>query len=166
MENDQARLLARSAPNLERFGVFAGLRASLGRLFGGRTAPEPYESGLRGPSVRAAIYGRDVFDGEGELVRSAAEQADACRAFAAQRGYTIVGSFLDTSTDPEQSRPQLQRLRAAIWRHNVDVVISTNPEQLYIDVNRLVRFAREAYALNVSVEFTDGSPAEDLLYDE
>lgn len=146
----------------------ARLRDSLRRLFS-PGEDEPQSGGgpdlplARQAGSRAVIYARDKFDKDGEVVSSVAEQEKECVSYASSRGYTVVDRFLEPPTGPEDTRAELQRLRAKIWRRDIDVVIASEPERLFTDVNRLIRFARETYSLDVQLEFADGSHAMDLI---
>lgn len=108
-----------------------------------------------GSPQRVAIYTRyrgEIIDKE---VPDAAAQEQRCREFAGMRGYTVVDVFREQEGDPEESRPELKRLRTKIWKRQFDVVVVTMPDRLYEDTTRLLRFLRDAEVLDTRVEFVD-----------
>lgn len=168
MESIHAQLLMSRSGDDGRDSTVGRLRAGISRIFGGQAEspePETFDVPPAPRSARAVIYARLVYDENGEVTSTVADQEAHCRSHALKRGYQVVDAFLETSEDPEESRPELRRLRAAVWRREVDVIVASAPERLFFDVNRLIRFAREAYALDVHLEFVDGTPSDQLLND-
>jgi DNA invertase Pin-like site-specific DNA recombinase len=111
---------------------------------------------------RAAIYawwrGRHERDGSEDLD----VQESRCRAYAEAARYTIVGTYRDTTEEPGDERPDLRRLRGAVWARRVDVVIATTPDRIFQDIERVARLANESRQLGVRLEFLE-SPV--LLWD-
>src|SRR5262245_43993954 len=85
--------------------------------------------------IRAAIYVRVSSVGQDKKAKARAAdderevgsletQEAACRAYAAERGYTVVGLYRETFTGYElYERPQLGELREAARRRDFDVLI-------------------------------------------
>ncbi len=113
--------------------------------------------------VRAGIFTRTQINDKGEVVNDPAKQEDACRKHANKQGYVITQTYRDESVSVEEERPELRRLRTAVWTRNVDVVIATSPDRLYADMNRLARFAKEADIMNVRIEFVNDPLAHERL---
>ncbi len=116
--------------------------------------------------VRAGIYTRPQFNQKGEVVNDPAKQEETCRQHANKQGYVVTQVYREVEHGIESERPELRRLRSTIWTRNLDVVIATAPDRLYIDTNRLARFAKEADIMNVRLEFVDAPrAAEQLLWE-
>ena len=130
------------------------MRDRLRSLFGRRPA-SAVELALGGPPKRAVIFTRYRGPEVDAGVDEAAAQEQRCRAFAARRGYEVVDVFHDEAAEPDQPRGELQRMRAALWRGAFDVVLATRADRLYFDLDRLVRFSREAASLGVGLELVN-----------
>ena len=130
------------------------VRDRLRSLFGRRTAPV-VESAPSGPPKRAVIFTRYRGPEVEAGVDEPSVQGQRCRALAARRGYVVVDVFHDAVADPDQPRGELRRLRAALWRGGFDVVLATRADRLYFDLDRLVRFSREAASFGVGLELVD-----------
>ncbi len=113
--------------------------------------------------VRAGIFTRTQINEKGEVVSDPAKQEDACRKHANKQGYVITQTYRDDSVTVDAERPELRRLRTAVWTRNLDVIIATSPDRLYADMNRLARFAKEADLMSVRVEFVDDPLAHERL---
>jgi len=111
---------------------------------------------------RALIYGWWRGRHEREGAEDLAAQEARCRAYAAVARYTIVGAYRDTTEEPGDERPELRKLRGAVWARRVDVVIATAPERIYQDVERVARLVSESRELGVRLEFLE-SPV--MLWD-
>jgi site-specific DNA recombinase len=75
-------------------------------------------------SPRAAIYVRVSTPGQEQDGTSLETQEDACRAYAAQHGWTVAGVWRDAYTATEyRPRPGLTALREAIRAGEVDVIL-------------------------------------------
>ena len=139
-----------------------GLRRVWERI-GRQERPAPVR---RGPAPRVAIYAREERDAEGRLVLGVEAQEEECRVFAARQGWEIVATFADRSTEPEAGRDGLKALRGAIWRRRFDAVVSSTPDRLYYDIERLVLLAREARLLGVELIFVEAPRDLDLYGDD
>jgi DNA invertase Pin-like site-specific DNA recombinase len=106
-------------------------------------------------AVRAAIYARPMRNDKGELIDDTSSQTKRCEEFAYEHGYRVQLLLAEDEHGTEGERPELRRLRGAIWRREIDVVIATRPESLYHDTNRLVRFAKELSMIGGRLEFVD-----------
>ncbi|MGA7670761.1 MAG: recombinase family protein [Nitrolancea sp.] len=113
--------------------------------------------------VRAGIFTRTQMNEKGEVINDPVKQEEACRKHANKQGYVVTQTFRDESVRVDDERPELRRLRTAIWTRNVDVIIVASPDRLYVDTNRLARFAKEADVMNVRLEFVDDPLAHDRL---
>lgn len=139
-----------------------GLRRVWERI-GRQERPAPAR---RGPAPRVAIYAREERDAEGRLVLGVEAQEEECRAFAARQGWEVVATFADRASEPEAPRDGLKALRGAIWSHRFDAVVSSTPERLYYDIERLVLLAREARLLGVALIFVETPRGLDLDSEE
>jgi len=81
-------------------------------------------------SKRVAIYCR-VSTASQEDGSSLETQEVACRAFVAEHGWNVIDMYREVFTGAELfDRPQLGRLREAIRRREVDVVVAQAIERL------------------------------------
>lgn len=128
---------------------------------------------------RAALYPR-VSDPYGDRKRQPAterhqetpldQQESACRAYAEQHGYTVDEAHIyrEAHTGVELwERPQLTRLREAIRRREIDVVIVYSIDRLSRDPVHLGVILSEADHAGVAIEFVteqiDDSPEGALI---
>ncbi len=116
--------------------------------------------------VRAGIYVRPQFNEKGDVVNDPAKQEETCRKHANKQGYVVAQVYREEENGLEAERPELRRLRSSIWTRHLDVVIATTPDRLYIDTNRLARFAKEADLMNVRLEFVNSPLASEQLLRE
>src|SRR5581483_4958290 len=87
-------------------------------------------------AVRAAIYCRVSTPGQEQDGTSLDTQEEACRRFAADRGYTVSTThvYRETFTGAEfHERPRLGDLRAALRARQLDVVIAYAVDRLSRD---------------------------------
>lgn len=103
---------------------------------------------------RAAIYVR-VSAADDEKVLGIEQQEANCRAHVRDMGYEVVDVFADRDLVEGDERPELKRMRSALWRRNFDIVIATRPDRLFRDTNRLVRMTREVESMGARIEFAD-----------
>lgn len=133
-----------------------------GRL--GAMAERAHEtSGL----TRAAVYCRVSSAGQ-EDNSSLATQEAACRAYAAERGWSIVGVYREVHTGTELwERPQLTAVRAAVRSRAVDAVVCHSIDRLARDPVHLGVVLSEADHAGVEVHFIsellDDSPEGQLI---
>lgn len=116
--------------------------------------------------VRAGIFTRAQLNERGEVINDPAQQEETCRRHANKQGYVVTQVYRDDSVGTDAERPELRRLRTSIWTRNLDVVIATTPDRLYVDTNRLARFAKEADLMSVRIEFVNAPLASDYLLRE
>jgi site-specific DNA recombinase len=97
---------------------------------------------------RAALYARLSRDRSGEETATA-RQLEDCRAFAAARGWQVVGEYVDTdlSAYSAVSRPQYEALLATLDAGEADVVLSWK-------LDRLLRRPRDFEAVWARCEAT------------
>lgn len=116
--------------------------------------------------VRAGIYTRPQYNDKGDVVNDPAKQEETCRKHANKQGYVVTQVYREEENGLETERSELRRLRSTIWTRNLDVIIATTPDRLYVDTNRLVRFAKEADLMNVRIEFVNSPQATEQLLRE
>ena len=119
---------------------------------------------------RAAIYVRVSTAGQEQDGTSLETQEAACRRYAAERGYTVDEShvYREVHTGVELwERPQLTRLREAIRRREVDLVVAYAIDRLARDPVHLGVVLTEAEHAGVDVQFVseplDDSPEGQLI---
>jgi DNA invertase Pin-like site-specific DNA recombinase len=105
--------------------------------------------------ARAVIYTRPERNKKGELVDANEMQIERCERYAQDHGYRVNLVLQEDELGPDDERPELKQLRSAIWRRQVDVLITAKPETLYRDTNRLVRLTKEMAMLDARIEFVD-----------
>lgn len=105
--------------------------------------------------VRAGIFTRLQMNDRGEVVNDPTKQEETCRRHANRQGYLVTQVYRDETVSIDAERPELRRLRTSLWTRHLDVIIATTPDRLYVDMNRLARFAKEADLMNVRLEFVD-----------
>ena len=121
------------------------------------------------PSKRAAIYKR-VSDPKQATGYSLDTQENACREYAQAHGYQVLEAHVYTEmhTGVELwERPELTRLREAIRRHELDVLICHDIDRFGRDPAHQIIVLQEAQHYEVEVEFVltplDNSPEGDLI---
>src|SRR5207249_3097115 len=108
------------------------------------------------PKKPAAVYVRVSSGGQEEAGTSLATQEEHCRRHAARAGYTIGEGhvYRETHSGLELwERPQLTRLREAIRRREVGVVVVHAIDRLSRDPVHLGVVITEAEHAGVPVEF-------------
>lgn len=106
-------------------------------------------------AARAIIYTRPQRNKKGELVDNNEEQARRCEEYARENGYRVNLVLQEEEHAPDDERTELKRLRSAIWRRQLDILIASKPETLYQDTNRIVRLAKELAMMDARLEFVD-----------
>jgi site-specific DNA recombinase len=91
----------------------------------------------------AAIYVRVSTDEQAKGY-SLNTQVDACKAYADEKGYKVIGIFSDDYTGAALDRPALNQLRDYMVREPVDVIV-------VYDIDRLAR--KSAYQVLIEEEF-------------
>jgi site-specific DNA recombinase len=117
-------------------------------------------------SARAYIYTRPERNDKGEIVDDNDSQLRRCEDYARVNGYRVALVLQESDHGPEDERTELKRLRSAIWRRQVDVLITVKPETLYRDTNRLVRLTRELALADARLEFVDVDVDDYALEDQ
>ena len=124
------------------------------------------ESGLK----RAALYPRVSTGKQEEEGTSLGTQEAACRKYAAEHGYTVAEEhvYREVHTGTELwERPQLARMREAVRRRDVDVVVAFAIDRLSRDPVHMGVIVSEADHAGVGVEFVteplDNSPEGQLI---
>jgi site-specific DNA recombinase len=118
-------------------------------------------------TTRAAIYTRVSSPGQEDNYSLPTQEA-ACRAFAAERGWSIVGVYSDVHTRTELwERTQLSALREAVRHREIDAVICYAIDRLSGDPVHLGVILTEADHAGVYVIFVteplDDSPEGQLI---
>ncbi|CAA9293540.1 MAG: site-specific recombinases [uncultured Chloroflexi bacterium] len=119
---------------------------------------------------RAALYPRVSSKGQEEEGTSLGTQEQRCREYAAQRGYVVdeehVYREVHTGTELWE-RPQLAKMREAVRRRDVDVVVAFAIDRLSRDPVHMGVIITEADHAGVAVEFVseplDNSPEGQLI---
>jgi site-specific DNA recombinase len=102
--------------------------------------------------MRAAVYCR-VSSSNQEDGSSLETQEASCRAFAAERGWTVNDVYREVFTGAELfDRPQLGRLRESVRRQEVDVVIAHALDRLTRNQTHLGVILSEADYAGVAIE--------------
>lgn len=102
--------------------------------------------------MRTAIYCR-VSTSSQEDGTSLETQEASCRSFAAERGWEVTGVYRDVFTGADLfDRPQLGRLRDAIRRRDIDVVVAHALDRLTRNQAHLGVILSEADYAGVAVE--------------
>lgn len=121
-------------------------------------------------ATRAAIYVRVSSRQQEEGGTSLDTQEEACRAYAAERGWVLEPEhvYREVHTGVELwERVHLTRLRQAIREKAIDVVVAYSIDRLSRDPVHLGVVLTEAQPRGVAVEFVleplDGSPEGDLI---
>ncbi len=100
--------------------------------------------------TRAAIYARVSTDDQ-----SCDLQVDQLSAFARSQGWEAHIFRDDGVSGVRDNRPELDKLREAMRRREVDVVLVTKIDRLGRSVQMILRFWEEAEALGVRVRVHD-----------
>jgi len=102
----------------------------------GQRATVPYVE-----HVRVAIYCRISRDDAGDGLGVERQEQD-CRALAARRGWTVVGTFVDNdvSAFSGRTRPDYERLLQAVKAGGADLVLAWAPERLHRSPRELEDF--------------------------
>ncbi|MBA3518170.1 MAG: recombinase family protein, partial [Rhizobiales bacterium] len=104
-------------------------------------------------SKRVAIYCR-VSTASQEDGSSLETQEAACRAFVAEHGWNVIDMYREVFTGAELfDRPQLGKLREAIRRREVDVVVAHALDRLTRNQAHLGVILSEADYAGVAIEF-------------
>ncbi len=99
-------------------------------------------------TIRAAIYARVSTTGHGQDVGL---QVEELRAVAQQRGWTIVGEYIDEGVSGgKQSRPALDKLMAAARSGKLDVIVVWRFDRFARSTQHLLSALEEFRVLNVS----------------
>src|SRR4051812_4550739 len=122
------------------------------------------------PALRAAIYVRVSSVSQEQDGTSLQTQGAACRAYALAHGYSVDDAdvYREVFTGTELwERPQLTRLREAVRRREVTVVVAYAIDRLARDPVHLGVVISEAEHAGVPVEFVteplDASPEGQLI---
>lgn len=84
--------------------------------------------------MKAVIYARVSTDEQAARGFSLPTQIEACRQYAAQKGYQVLEVFQDDYTGTVMDRPELNNLREFVLNHDVKIMI-------VYDIDRLARKA-------------------------
>lgn len=99
--------------------------------------------------TNAAIYVRvDQNDSPHRLT----EQFEACRNYATEKGYKIVGELNDIQTGDQSDRAGLGTLREVIQRDGASVVLVTSRDRLASNPDAQRRIEQELTALGATIE--------------
>jgi site-specific DNA recombinase len=119
--------------------------------------------------MNAAVYVRVSTDQQAEKGYSIDTQLEACRKYALELGATDIEEFIDDGYSGEFiDRPELTRLREALVRKEIDVVIAYAPDRLARKMIHLLIISEEivkagAIRKFASVNFEATSEGE-LMY--
>ncbi|MBQ8233141.1 MAG: recombinase family protein [Lachnospiraceae bacterium] len=109
--------------------------------------------------VKAVIYCRV---GRAENEKEALEvQKERLRAFAAEKGYTIVGEICDVGSGLSLERGGIKEVYALAHRHAMDKVIATDETRFCKDINKLGCYKGKLKKQHVDTE-TMAEPIVDM----
>jgi site-specific DNA recombinase len=91
-------------------------------------------------TTKSVIYARVSTDEQAAKGYSLPTQIEACRKYAQEKGFQIVGEFADDITGVKLDRPKLDEMRELIARDSVKAVI-------VYDLDRLSRKAIHQFLL-------------------
>jgi site-specific DNA recombinase len=100
---------------------------------------------------RAAIYARVSTDEQAEKGYSLPSQLEACRRYADQYGYEIIGEFSDDYSGRKLNRPELDKVRDLICARKVDALIVYSPDRLVRDLGYACELRRERNKYHVEL---------------
>lgn len=116
--------------------------------------------------MRTALYARVSTDEQAKGF-SLPTQMEACRKYAVERGYTVVGEFKDDYTGTELDRPGLNEMRQLMEASGFERLIVYDLDRLARGVAHQYIFEQEAARANVQIEYVLGqyaaSPEGDLM---
>ena len=96
--------------------------------------------------MNVALYARVSTDGQDPAL-----QLTALRAHAANRGWTIVGEFIDHGySGAKEKRPALDRLMTAAWSGTVQAVLVWRFDRFARSVKHLIKALEQFRSLNVN----------------
>jgi DNA invertase Pin-like site-specific DNA recombinase len=99
-------------------------------------------------TTRCVIYGRVSTTGHGQ---SCDMQIAEMKEYAARRGWTIVGEYMDDGVSgSKEKRPQLDRMMADCRKRRVDAVLVYRYDRFARSLRFLVNALDEFNALNIS----------------
>ncbi len=99
--------------------------------------------------TNAAIYVRVDQD---ESPHSLTQQFDACRQYASERDYKIVGELNDIHSGEQVDRAGLNALREVIERDGASIVLVTSRDRLASNSADQRRIEEELTALGATIE--------------
>ena len=106
------------------------------------------------PAKRAAIYIRVSSAGQEQDGTSLETQEAACRAYAAENGYTVLAVYSDTWSGFDwRDRPQMNALRAAVRHGELDAIVCYAVDRLSRHQTGLAILMDEFQHAGVAVEF-------------
>lgn len=118
------------------------------RTLGG---PEPV---CAEPPPRAVIYLRARADNQAEEDFAFQAQANVCRAFAYQQGYTLVGEYQDSGASAnDYDRPGLTALRAAVQQGDISIIVVYSYDRLFRDPAFALAMTHEWRAAGVAIAY-------------
>ena len=104
-------------------------------------------------AIRAALYCRVSTAGQ-EDNASLATQEEACRAYAAEHGWTVTATFREVHTGVDLfERPQLAQLRDAMRKREVDAIVCYSTDRLSRDPVHLGLVQYEATYYGIDLAF-------------
>ena len=97
---------------------------------------------------RAALYARVSTSDKGQDPETQLRQL---RKYAADRGFTVAGEFVDQASGRTEDRPAYQGMMQAIRRREVDVLVVFRLSRLARSLRALVTLSAELEALGVDL---------------
>ena len=108
-------------------------------------------------AMRAALYLRVSSDGQVDGTSLDTQEA-GCRAYCAEQGHRIVMVETEAASGGSLERPGLDRIRAAIAKGDVDLLV-------VLDLDRLSRSQNHLGVLFCEIEETHGARVESVTQD-
>jgi len=108
---------------------------------------------------QAVIYARvsTVEQGQGYSLPT---QVESCRAYAEQRGYSVVAEFTDMHTGTEIDRPGLSALYQLIEKTPVDVIVVHDLDRLSREIGNQAIIETEVSKMGPEIEYVLGQYAK------
>lgn len=103
--------------------------------------------------MRAVIYSRVSTDAQERDGTSLDTQEDGSREYARRLGWTVIESIRDSASGFSLDRPGIERVRDALRKREVDVIVSYAVDRLSRNQNQIGVLFDEAQTAGVRLEF-------------
>lgn len=110
---------------------------------------------------RAAIYARVSTDEQAEHGYSRESQVEACRNYAAAQGLAVTAELREDYSGAKLDRPELDKLRDAIRRREIDAVIVFSPDRLTRNLAHSLLLREELQRAGIELHYCNRGKSED-----